>query len=199
MTGSLEISRHAALRSPTTAAALGRGSIITGRRPAATMRTVLDAAAALVAQRGVRAVTPATVSAAAGYQRGVVTTRFANRAALLDALTLDLQDGFQVPISDKSGREQLRDFADAYLREAAERSERTRAFATLWAAAQAGEPDLQEAFAARDARLKATLADYVRQGIVDGTIRGDLHPEATAFALLGRLRLGLLNRALRTG
>jgi len=216
MTGSHEISRHEALRGPTTAAALGRGSIITGRRrpSATTMRIVLDSAAALVAERGVAAVTPATTAAAAGYSRAVVTTLFAHRSELLDALTRELQDRFRPPAGDDGGLGRLLAFADAYLRDLGRRPAQTRVFATLWAEALAGEPDLRRAFATRDARFEATLAGYLRDGIADGTIRHDVEPEAMAVTLVAQLRttglqsppdavriagVSLLERGLRAG
>jgi hypothetical protein len=87
-------------------------------------------------------------------------------------------------------------------------------FKTLWAEALAGEPDLQRAFATRDARFRSTLAGYLSDGIADGTIRDDIEPEAMALTLVGQLRtaglqsppegvrlagVSLLERGLRAG
>src|SRR3954470_15908907 len=96
------------LRGATTARALGYGRVITGRgrqgrRRATAQRAVLDAASSLVAERGVRALTPAAVGAAAGYPRRSVMARFGSRAGLLDALTKDLQDRFEPPESGTRG------------------------------------------------------------------------------------------------
>ena len=177
-------------RGATTVAQLGYGSVITGRRTQVpTERAVLDAAAALVAERGVRALTPATAGAAAGFPRRSVMAHFGSRAGLLDALTKDLQDRFQPPESGTRGLERLLEVVDAYLRE---RTSHSQVFVTLWADAVAGEPDLQAGFAARDARFRATLVEYLRDGIVDGTIRRDVDPEALAPSLVGRLRAAKL-------
>jgi AcrR family transcriptional regulator len=194
------------LRGMTTAAALGYGRIPTGRRPqgqrAGTRnRAVLDAAAEVVGRRGLDALTPTAVGAAAGYSRALV----GDRAALLEALTKDLQDRFVPPADDGPGLERLLAAVDAYLRAGAD------VFVTLWAHAVAGEPDLQDPFAARDARFRATLAGYLHDGIADGSIRADVDPDALAATLVGQLRaarllpgartelVALLERGLRTG
>jgi AcrR family transcriptional regulator len=203
------------LRGVTTAAALGHGRVATGRRaqgqrPGTTDRAVLDAATSLAAERGVDAVTASAVGAAAGYSSTIVTGRFGDRAMLLDVLTKDLQDRFQPPASDLPGLARLLEVVDAYLRE---RTPHSQAFVNLWAEAVAGEPDLQPAFAARDTRFRATLVEYLRDGIADGTIRHDVEPEALAASLVGQLRAAklrpdeaargelvtLLERGLRTG
>jgi len=182
------------LRAPTTAAALGRGRVITGRRmqgprPATAERAMLAAAIAQVAEHGVRTLTPVSAGAAVGYGRGIVSDRFGDRAALLDALTKDLQDRFEPPVSDRPGLERLLEAVDAYLRQ---RTPHAHVFVTLWAEALAGEPDLQSGFAARDARFRATLIGYLRDGIADGSIRADIDPEALAFTLVGQLRMAVL-------
>jgi AcrR family transcriptional regulator len=186
MTTSLSTPRRGA----TTAAQLGHGSVITGRRTAATpRRAVLDAATSLAAERGVKALTASAVGAAAGYSGASVTSRFGDRARLLDALTEDLQDRFQPPASDLPGLARLLEVVDAYLRE---QTPHARVFVTLWAEALAGEPDLQASFAARDARFRATLVEYLRAGIADATIRGDIDPAALASSLVGQLRAAKL-------
>jgi AcrR family transcriptional regulator len=131
----------------------------------------LDAAMELVASRGVRAVTLAAVGEAAGYSRGIVTHQFGSRSGLLDALTLDLQNRFVPPETDD-----VIELVDAYLEAFETRPLDTRVFAVMWAEAQAGDPDLKEAFQARDARFHATLTGY---------LRGD---EARAGLLLALLR-----------
>jgi AcrR family transcriptional regulator len=189
------------LRAPTTAAALGYGRINTGRtaqgpRTATAERAILDVAAAHVAERGTRTLSLASVAAATGYGGAIVAHRFGDRAGLLDALTKDLQDRFRPPAGDGSGRARLAAFAGAYLGEPAPCA---RVFTTLWTESLTGDADLRAAFAARDARLRATLAEYLRAGLDDGSIRYVVHPEATAYALAGRLRVRLLERVLRTG
>src|SRR6478735_11270818 len=86
-------------------------------RRAEAERKLLEAAMQLVAERGVRAVTLAAVGERAGYSRGLVTHHFGNRQGLLDALTLELQNRFQPPETDRRGLARLLELVDAYLGE----------------------------------------------------------------------------------
>lgn len=125
-------------------------------RRAETERRLLDATMAIIADRGVRAVTLAAVGQAAGYSRGIVTHQFGSRQGLLDALTLELQNRFVPPETDD-----VLELVDAYLAAFESRPLDTRVYAVLWAEAQAGDADLLPAFEARDARFRATLAGYL--------------------------------------
>jgi AcrR family transcriptional regulator len=86
-------------------------------------RSVLDAAAALFAQRGVGAVSMDDVAAAAGVGKGTVFRRFGDKAglavALLDERERALQEGVlsgRPPLGPgASPRERLRAFLEAYL------------------------------------------------------------------------------------
>jgi AcrR family transcriptional regulator len=122
-------------------------------RRAATEQRVLDAAVALTAERGVRAVTLATVGEKAGYSRGIVTHHFGSRA-LLDALVGRLQDAFRPPAASAgTGLDRLLALVDAYLVHLDAEPEIARAFLVLWVESLAAEPELRSAFADRDKRF----------------------------------------------
>ena len=63
-------------------------------RRAETERRVLDATMAIIASRGVRAVTMAAVGEAAGYSRGIVNHQFGTRQALMAAVAETVQSRF---------------------------------------------------------------------------------------------------------
>ncbi|SSC25622.1 transcriptional regulator, TetR family, partial [Klenkia terrae] len=157
------------------------------QRRAETERRVLDAATALIAQRGSRAVTLAEVGREAGYSRGIVHASFGSRAELLEAVVRDAQR-FAVPPVDGNGLDRLGAVVRAYLGNVRDRQPSTGAFLLLWAEAVAGEPVLAPLFAERDADFRATLADLVRDGVADGSVRADADPAAVAVLLLGLLR-----------
>jgi AcrR family transcriptional regulator len=162
------------------------------QRRATTEARLLDAAAELVAEGGVRAVTLAATGERAGYSRGIVTHQFGNRDGLLAALTADLQDRFTVPDAPARGLDRLLAFVDAYLRALAAHPRRTRVFLVLWAESLISEPALRPAFAERDARFAATLAGDLRDAIEDGDVDAGIDVEPLALALVGQLRgLGL--------
>jgi len=157
------------------------------QRRAETGRRVLDAATRLIAQRGSRAVTLAEVGREAGYSRGIVHAAFGSRADLLGAVVRDAQQ-FVVPPVDGAGLAQLTAVVRAYLGNVRDRQPSTGAFLLLWAESVAGEPVLAPLFAERDTTFRAALADLVRAGVADGSVRADADPDAVAAVLLGLLR-----------
>jgi hypothetical protein len=58
----------------------------------------------------------------------------------------------------------------------------------MWGEAIATDPVLMPLYAEQDSRFRRLLADKVREGIRDGSVRADADPEAMAVFLLGLLR-----------
>ncbi|KDF00292.1 hypothetical protein Y900_015420 [Mycolicibacterium aromaticivorans JS19b1 = JCM 16368] len=156
------------------------------RREEARQR-VLQAATALVAIHGSRAVSLAAVGEAAGYSRGIVHHHFGSKAQLLEELIKYTQT-FDVPADSATGLSRLTDFAGAYLGGLHERSPRSEAFLKLWTESAGAEPSLAEFFAERDGHFREVLAQYIVDGIGDGSIRPDLDPQTAAVAIIGLLR-----------
>jgi AcrR family transcriptional regulator len=156
------------------------------RREDARQRVLL-AATALVAVHGSRAVSLAAVGAAAGYSRGIVHHHFGSKAQLLEELIKYTQT-FDVPADSATGLRRLTDFVGAYLSGLHERSPRSEAFLKLWTESAGAEPSLAELFAERDAQFREVLAQYIVDGIDDGSVRPDVDPQTTAVAIIGLLR-----------
>ncbi|WP_236796087.1 TetR/AcrR family transcriptional regulator [Amycolatopsis sp. GM8] len=157
------------------------------QRRAETERRVLDAAMDLIARNGSRGVTLAQVGEAAGYSRGIVYHHFGSRERLLEAV-VDAGRWFEIPPYEGNGLAHLTGLVEAYLRNIADRTPSTRAFLQLWGEAIAADPLLAPLFAQRDKSFRRYLADLVRQGVADGSIRGDADPAAAAVLLLALLR-----------
>ncbi|MGW4063695.1 TetR/AcrR family transcriptional regulator [Amycolatopsis sp. NPDC004747] len=157
------------------------------QRRAETERRVLDAAMALIARSGSRAVTLAEVGEAAGYSRGIVYHHFGSRERLLEAV-LDAAQRFDVPAYDGDGLEHLVRIVEAYLRNVVRRTPSARAFLQLWGEAIAADPLLAPLFARRDADFRQLLADVVRQGVADGSVRSDVNPAAAAVLVVALVR-----------
>ncbi|MCO7218226.1 TetR/AcrR family transcriptional regulator [Klenkia sp. PcliD-1-E] len=157
------------------------------QRRAETERRVVDAAIALIAERGSRAVTLAEVGQAAGYSRGIVHAHFGSRDQLLAAVVRDAQR-FDVPEVDGTGLDRLAALVRAYLQNVALRRPAIGAFLLMWAESRASDPVLGPLFAERDRSFRADLAAVVRDGVQDGSVRRDADPEAVAVLLLGALR-----------
>lgn len=152
-----------------------------------TERKVIAAATALIAEHGSRALTLAAVGEAAGYSRGIVSHHFGSRENLLRAVMRDAQ-AFNLPAPGESAGVWLADTVRAYLENVANQRPAARAFLMMWGEAIATDPVLMPLYAEQDARFRRRLADKVREGIRDGSVRADAEPEAMAVFLLGLLR-----------
>jgi len=152
-----------------------------------TERKVIAAATALIAEHGSRALTLAEVGEAAGYSRGIVSHHFGSRENLLRAVMREAQV-FDLPEPGGSAREWLAKMVRAYLENVARPRPAPRAFLMMWGEALAADPVLMPLYAEQDIRFRHLLADKVRAGIGDGSVRADADPEAMAVSLLGLLR-----------
>ncbi len=152
-----------------------------------TERRVLAAATALIAEHGSRALTLAKVGGAAGYSRGIVSHHFGSRENLLRAVIRDART-FPLPKPGDSAADWLAETVRAYLANITSRSPSARAFLQMWGEAIAADPVLMPLYADHDASFRRLLADRVRDGIRDGSVRRDADPEAMAVALVGLLR-----------
>lgn len=152
-----------------------------------TERKVLAAATALIAQRGSRALTLAEVGEAAGYSRGIVSHHFGSREKLLHAVIRDAQT-FTLPETADSAADWLAEMVRAYLTNITSRRPSARAFLQMWGEAIAADAILMPLYAEADAGFRRLLADKVREGIHDGSVRPDANPEAMAVSLVGLLR-----------
>ena len=157
-------------------------------RRAATEQRLVDAATTLIAARGSRAVSIADVGRAAGYSRGIVTHQFGGKPGLLETVVLHAQN-FEVPgAGSGSGLQQLTRLLGAYLKNLRDRAPASQAFLLMWTEALGGEPTLTALYAERDVGFRALLADLVRAGIDDHSIRADADPTTVALAIVGALR-----------
>ena len=152
-----------------------------------TERKVLAAATALIAQHGSRALTLAAVGEAAGYSRGIVSHHFGSRENLLRAVMRDAQT-FTLPELGDSAADWLAETVRAYLKNVTSRRPSAGAFLQMWGEAIAADPVLMPLYAEQDASFRRLLADKVREGIRDGSVRADADPEAMAVSLVGLVR-----------
>ncbi|WP_033290962.1 TetR/AcrR family transcriptional regulator [Amycolatopsis jejuensis] len=157
---------------------------------------LVEAAAELVVEQGVRAVTLAAVGERAGYSRGLVTHHFGSKAALLEHLARATQAGF-VPGLDAlpPGLERLLRLIDGYVRQLGNASVLSRAFVLLWAESMT-DPELAPLFRERDEAFRADLRAEIAAGIAGGDIRENVEPDEVAVAVVGQLRGIALQRLL---
>src|SRR5690606_30823794 len=136
-----------------------------------TESALLTAAAELVVERGVLAVTLANVAERAGYSRGIVTHQFGTKGAMLRALAHASQAGFVPGLTDvPPGADRLLRIIDGYLGQLADIAVMNRAFLVLWAES-ATTPELTPIFRERDAAFRADLRADVEAAIAEGAVR----------------------------
>ncbi|MGM0359790.1 TetR/AcrR family transcriptional regulator [Streptomyces griseoaurantiacus] len=150
---------------------------------------LLDAAAELVAEQGLRALTLARVGERAGYSRGLVTHYFGSKQALVERLARAAQSGFVPGLADlPPGPDRLLRLVDGYLAQQTKHERPlNRAFLLLWMEA-ATSPDLARLFADRTEAFRTDLREDLTAGIAEGTIRPDLPVEETTAAIVAQLR-----------
>jgi AcrR family transcriptional regulator len=157
---------------------------------------LLNAAAELVAEGGVRAVTLARVGERAGYSRGIVTHHFGSKQALLERLAHATQTGFVPGLADlPPGLDRLLRLIDGYLAAVDGIGVMNRAFLLLWAEA-ATSSELAPIFRKRDEAFRADLRTDLTAAITAGEIRPDSDPDDLAIAIVGQLRGIALQRLL---
>ena len=160
---------------------------------------LLDAAAELVAERGLDRASLAGIGERAGVSRGLPTHHFGTKDELVARLAERAQDRIEEamesiararhgrPSEEISGLEVVQLTADAYLELFADPTPYQRALLVMWGStfpSQAGIAGMADA----ERRSYDGLADVVRRGQDDGSIRSDVDPVAAAVLVLGTIR-----------
>lgn len=164
-------------------------------RRAQTGSALLQAAAELVVEGGVAALTLACVGERAGYSRGIVTHHFGSKQALVDALARASQSGFVPGVGGEPGLDRLLVLVEGYIGALDRAGPMRRAFLLLWAESLT-TPELAATFRERDDGFRADLRADVEAGIAAKDIRPDVDAGVTAVAILGQLRGIALQRLL---
>ena len=129
-------------------------------RRAQTGSALVQAAAELVVEGGVAALTLAPVGERAGYSRGIVTHHFGSKQALVEALARVSQVGFVPGVGDAPGLDRLLVLIDGYVARLGAAGPLRRAFLLLWAESLTS-PELAEIFRERDEGLPGGSANQL--------------------------------------
>lgn len=152
---------------------------------------LLQAATALVAERGLERVTLADVGEAAGYSRGLPAHYFGSKAGLIVTLANQLVGGFGRSLDrverHAPGLERLAGIVRFYLDSA--RKDPVRAKALLVLLADGLNNDLvREPLAALNARSVSAFETNLAAAIEKGEARADIDVAAQAILILATLR-----------
>ncbi len=161
---------------------------------------LLQAAARLIAERGLSRVSLALIGEEAGYSRGLVNHHFGSKAVLIDRLVALVQTEFSaVAQPANSGESASADSVEpaieriialttAFFGMLRNLSPIHRAFLVLWADAVVSPSEIRSAMAASDRVFRDAIADVITTGIENGIIQANVSPAGFAAALVGELR-----------
>lgn len=154
---------------------------------------LLEAAADLIVEGGLEALTFAAIGERAGYSRGLVTARFGNKDGLIDALIDRIVTTWShknvIPHArGRPGIEGAMVMIDAIRAQAAKDPRGLRVLYSLMFEATGSDDALKARFAKFHETMRADFAQFVRVGQRDGTIRTDLVAEREGTLVVSSLR-----------
>jgi AcrR family transcriptional regulator len=168
-------------------------------RRAESERGLIQAAADIITEQGVRAATFEAIGARAGYHRSLVTQRFGSKRGLIDQLVEHVQGAFAADDLDAranelSGLEGLLLLQDAFLTILGS-SKELRTYFMLVASAVSEVTELRDVFSAQHEQGKERWTSLIAKGQGDGSIRREIDPHAAA-RMVGGLRMGVAMQLL---
>ncbi len=130
---------------------------------------MVDAAVALICERGAGATTLKEVGLRAGYSRGLASYRFGTKAGLWSFLIRTIGEEWlaqlQQAVAGTSGLETIHAAVDAHCQFLLDSSERIRAFYILWFESVGPEPALRDTITGAHQRRQRDVEAWIRGGI----------------------------------
>jgi AcrR family transcriptional regulator len=147
----------------------------------------------LIAEGGYASVTLASVGERAGYSRGIVTARFGSKDGLLETLVERITSRWSIAnvlprMEGLLGLDSLLVFLESIRTEAARDPESLRVLYALMFEALSPDLELRSIFVTLHKSMRADLADVIRRGVDDGSIRADIPVDLEAQFVVAGLR-----------
>jgi AcrR family transcriptional regulator len=154
---------------------------------------LLEAAADLILESGFASVTLAAIGERAGFSRGLVTSRFGSKDGLIEALVDRIVSRWGhhnvLPRTEgKPGLDGVLVLLDAIRAQGERDSRGIQVLYTLMFEAAAPETALRETFAVFHEDMRMDIAQLIRRGIRDGSVRRGLNAKREAALIVGGLR-----------
>lgn len=153
-------------------------------RTAISDRAMLDAAVELILEHGTDKTTLAAIGEKAGYSRGLATYRFGSKAGLFDEVCKSISrrwlDYLNEGVGDEFGVDAMCAALDAYFRFVSDMPREARVLQILYCAAASPKSEYQETSVNLHQRQRDDVAEWIRRGIEDGSVRNDVSPESAA-------------------
>ena len=145
---------------------------------------MLDAAVALICERGAAGTTLKDVGERAGYSRGLASYRFRNKGGLFAFIIRSIGDSWlrqlRRAVRDAVGLEAIAAATDAHFRFVVEGTDHIRAFYMLWFDSIGPDADLKDVVANIHERRRRDVAAWIEKGIAAGSIAPDVDINGTA-------------------
>jgi len=159
---------------------------------------LLDAAAELVAERGVQGASLASIGGRAGVSRGLPTHHFGSKDVLVARLAERAQSQIRQEMQEaqRSQAERIGDLSaldevfltvDAYLEMFEDPTPDQRALLVMWGSTFSSAASV-DGMADAERRSYEGLSQLIISGQQDGSVRADVDPIATAVLLHGLMR-----------
>ncbi len=159
---------------------------------------LLDAAAELIAERGVEGTSLASIGGRAGVSRGLPTHHFGSKDTLVARLAQRAQEGIAAAmvanlekqarkLDEVSGLEVVHLTVDSYLEIFEHPTPDERALLVMWGSTFPSRSSV-EGMVEAERRSYEGLAEVIASGQRDRSIRSDVEPAAAAVLLLGMIR-----------
>lgn len=135
---------------------------------------MLDAAVALICERGAAGTTLKDVGERAGYSRGLASYRYGNKGGLFAFMIRSIGEAWlrelQRAVKDQVGMAAIAAATDAHYRFIVEGSDHIRAFYMLWFDSIGPDPALRRVVANIHERRRRDVAAWIEKGIAAGAI-----------------------------
>ena len=153
-------------------------------RTAISDRAMLDAAIELILERGTDKTTLAAIGEKAGYSRGLATYRFGSKAGLFDEVCKSISrrwlDYLTEGVGDAYGGAAMCAALDAYFRVVSDMPREARVLQILYCAAAGPKSEYQQTAINLHQRQRDDVANWIRRGIKDGSVRQEVDPQSVA-------------------
>jgi AcrR family transcriptional regulator len=160
-------------------------------RSALSERRTLEAAVALMGERGYEKTTLAAIGEAAGYSRGLATHLFGSKADLFARvirwISEKQREHVEPALRARGGVDALWAFADAHWRFADQNPGMTRALYVLWFQSLISDSPMRDAAIEDLLGHRDRIRRIIEEGISAGTVRSDTDANAEAIQFCGAL------------
>lgn len=153
-------------------------------RTAISDKAMVEAAIELILEHGTDKTTLAAIGEKAGYSRGLATYRFGSKAGLYDEVCKSISrhwlDYLKADVGDKVGIEAMCAALDSFFQFVSDYPREARVLQILYCAAASPKSEYRQTSVNIHQRQQDDVADWVRAGQADGSIRANADPKSIA-------------------